>query len=101
MRKPHIYDAQQYQAALDAIAIADGGAAGEMPKSLRGYAGKRGPALEASWPDMSLEDRISAVAVMIGFHVPGDASNPRHVVTYGYEMLCREGSLLAPESIAA
>lgn len=101
MRKLHIYDAQQYQAALDAIAIADGGAVGEMPKSLRSYAGKRGAALEASWPDMSLEERISSVAVMIGFHVPGDASSPRYVVTYGYEMLCRHDSLLAPVEVAA
>lgn len=101
MRKQHIYDANQYQAALDAMAIADGGAAGEMPKSLRGYLGKRSAAVEASWQGASLEERISQVAVMIGFHVPGDVSNPRHVVTYGYEMMCRSGSLLAPEAVEA
>jgi hypothetical protein len=38
---------------------------------------------------------------MIGGYVPGDASSPRHVVTYGYEMLCRTGGLFAPQAIAA
>ena len=46
---------------------------------------------------MRLEDRISEVAVMIGNYVRtairGNDSNPRHVITHGYELLCRHQSL--------
>lgn len=102
----HRYDAAQQQAALDAIAIADGGAAGEMPRSVGWFNGSRRDRMRAdrlkdAWPTMSLEDRVSQTAVMIGYYVPGDASTPRHVVTHGYEALCRTGSLIAPQAIAA
>lgn len=106
MPQQHLYDAGQYQTALDAIAVADCCKPGEMPRSVGWFNGSRkdrmrSVRLQDAWPTMSLEDRVSETAVMIGGYVPGDASSPRHVVTYGYEMLCRTGGLLEPKAIAA
>lgn len=102
MQKPYRFTADQYQAAIDAIAIASGGQAGDMPISLGWFkASRREPNrvgnLRKAWPTMSLEDRLGELAVMIGSYVRcairGNDSNPRHVITHGYELLCRTGSL--------
>ena len=101
----HRYNAAQQQAAIDAIAVAEGAAVGEMPPSVGWFNGSRrdrnrADRLRDAWPTMSIEDRVSQTAVMIGHYVPGDASVPRHVVTHGYEALCRTGSLTAPAMVS-
>lgn len=94
----HLYSRDQQQAAIDAICASEGCATGEMPRSLGWLLGRRADALRARWPALSLEDRVGHIAVQQGGYVPGDASIPQHVLTHGYEALCRTGSLCAPES---
>ena len=89
------YDAEQQQAALDAIAMANGAQPGDIPKDLYFHLGSRGEKVKGQWPEMSLEDRVSQVATMFGNYVNGNEDSPRHVITHGYECLCRTGYLTA------
>ncbi len=92
----HRYSRAQYEEALNAFSVSEGGDAGAMPPSLAWFLGSRENAraqMIARWSALSLEERISAIAVSIGLYVPGDLSNARHVITYGYEMLCRTQQL--------
>jgi hypothetical protein len=92
----HLYTADQQQAAIDAMAVREGAKPGDMPPSLGHFVGsRRRDQVQAGWASKSLEDRVGEVAVMIGGFVPGDVTVPAHVVTHGYEALCRTGQLSA------
>lgn len=83
------YSRDDYQRAVDNYL--DGGSA--APACLRYTLGRRYPAIQARWNEMSLEDKVSQIATSIGYYVRGTAEDLRHVITYGYEMMCRRGQL--------
>ena len=102
----HAYSEDQYEAALRGYALLQGGAADAEPSGLRHTTWVRNRLATAdraglTWTDLSLEDRISIVAMAIGYFVPHTANENLHRVTYGYEMLCRTGTLTAPLKMAA
>ncbi|MAM84646.1 MAG: hypothetical protein CL472_08270 [Acidobacteria bacterium] len=94
MKPIYRYTAEEQQQAIDNIAVKDGGKPGEMPKSLYFYLGSKGQKAREEWPKASLEDRVSSMAVMIGSY-QGKIAGDRHVITHGYECLCRTGHLTA------
>ncbi len=94
----HLYSRDQQQTAIDALCAAEGCAPDQPPTSLAWSHGRRAGALRDRWPSLDLEERVSLIAVQQGRFVPGDVSNPHHVITHGYEALCRTGSLCSPES---
>lgn len=94
----HAYSEAQYRAAIAKFSETENVPADQMPPSLR-YCGVArhfaggSDGLAAAWSSLSLEDKISKLAMRVGSYWRGDASSPWHVVTYGYEMLCRSGRL--------
>ena len=88
----HAYSRSDYE---DAVAkFSDGSQS--APQCLRLKVGNRYgqyDRIETEWPSMSLEDKIGHLALLIGRFVPGTTASPRHIITYGYEMLCRTGRL--------
>lgn len=91
-----LYTRDQYEAAV--ASFNDGGA--KAPDCLRWKMASRcDPGrydrLANQWPSLTLEEKISHIAVLIGRYVRGEKQNPAHVITYGYELLCRRGALTA------
>lgn len=64
-----------------------------LPDALRAKLGRDYHRVAATWPTASLEAKVSHVAMLIGGYLEGSADNARHVITYGYEMLCRRMTL--------
>ena len=95
MKSIYRYSAEEQQQAIDNIAVKDAGEPGEMPKSLYFYLGSNGQKAREEWPESSLEDRVSSMATMIGSY-QGELAGDRHIITHGYECLCRTGHLTAP-----
>jgi hypothetical protein len=65
-----------------------------LPDALRAKLGREYDRVAATWPTASLEAKISHVAMLIGYYVTsGGHENSTHIITYGYEMLCRHSKL--------
>lgn len=94
MKPIYRYSAEEQQKAIDNIAVKDGGKPGEMPKSLYFHLGSKGQKAQEEWPETTLENRVSKMATMIGSY-EGERAGDRHVITHGYECLCRTGHLTA------
>jgi hypothetical protein len=89
-----LYSRSQYEAAV--ASFTDGGS--PAPECLRWKLASRRDRgrydrVASAWSTMSLEDKVGHIAMLIGHYVRGEADNMRHVITYGYEMLCRRGAL--------
>lgn len=96
----HAYDRERYESALGDYAAASGADRTAEPRGLRftSFTRNRLEALDRqgrSWSDLPLEDRICIVAMAIGYYVQPTANAAQHVITYGYEMLCRTDRLTA------
>lgn len=83
------YSRSDYEAAV--AAFTDGGQT--APACFRWRSPREFEHISGSWRELSLEDKISRLAMLIGYYVEGTAENARHVITYGYEMLCRRNEL--------
>lgn len=84
-----LYSRADYEAAIQNFT--DGGQS--APACLSWKFPREHEQIASAWPNMSLEAKISHLAMLIGFYVRGTAGNTRHVITYGYEMLCRRQAL--------
>lgn len=91
---PFLYSREQYAVAVEAFH--DGGQPAPQCLSVK-LASRRHPdryeRVAAAWPTMSLEDKVTHLASVVGYYVRGTADDARHVITYGYEMLCRRNTL--------
>src|SRR3546814_20208366 len=65
-----------------------------LPDCLQMKLGRDYNRIAEGWDDAGLESKISHAAMLIGGYVPnGGAENLSHVITHGYEMLCRHSKL--------
>lgn len=86
---PFLYSREQYEEAVRTYA--DAGL--RAPECMRFKFPRRIDALIKDWSTLPLESKITEIAGYIGGFVRGDVRNPAHVITYGYEMLCRRDQL--------
>lgn len=65
-----------------------------LPECLQMKLGRDYDRVAEAWPTAGLESKISHAAMLIGGYVPnGGLENLSHVITHGYEMICRHSKL--------